>query len=452
MKIFVCTDRKKRWFFKESYLCSSLSAFLSVLLISFVLVTTTLTKLVTDVSAAPLQQTNNLLQNPGFEQPYSNGAAEHWVRWHRESSLKDSECLTGYHFKPKWNAETNTDRVHDGFVSQFIGNNWDTWAGGMWQTVDVTPGTEYRFTFSGRGRGSNDPAPASSEAGLQMNFRAGVDPNGSGLWNDADVVWGAAGSPHDQWQQFSVEVTATGNQMTVFTAVDWGVVGVNQCRQFLDSWVDSAELVAIAAPPTATSAPPVATSVPTQPPASPTAVTPPTNTPIPTATPEPTATTPAGGTICLNAFADEDGNGLHEAGEGYMAGVTFTIASDSEVVAQAVSAGTTDPICFDGLPASDYQIAQEIPSRLEMTTAGNATIVVADGQTAGLEFGSRLRLANSAANDAAQDNVVQLPAESTLLPVSAEDGASLPAWTGLVVIGLAVILLSVLLFFALRRS
>src|SRR5690606_14461512 len=143
---------------------------------------------------------------------------------------------------------------------------------------------------------------------VQINMRAGIDPNGSGSWSDGDVVWGGAGSPHDSWQAFTVEATATGNQITVFTAADWGVTGVNQCRAHLDTWFDSGELVA-QTPPTATPAP-----LPTQ--APPTATLPPAPTGgVPTeaaaATVVATMTqavatdtpVPAGSsTICVNAF------------------------------------------------------------------------------------------------------------------------------------------------------
>ena len=158
--------------------------------------------------AAPTQQGANLLQNPGFEQPFSGGAAGNWQKWNKTTARSDDACLVAYHVLPKWNVETAAGFVRAGAASQYIGNNWDTWSGGVYQTVSATPGTTYRFSFYGRGRGTNEASPAASESSLQMNMRAGIDPNGGGAWNDADVVWGGAGSPHDTWQQFSVEATA----------------------------------------------------------------------------------------------------------------------------------------------------------------------------------------------------------------------------------------------------
>ena len=88
------------------------------------------------VTAAPAQQGTNLLNNASFEQPFVNGAADGWGTWYMETDKTDSECLSGYHFKPKWNMETNGDFVYNAIASQYIGNNWDTWGGGVSQTVD----------------------------------------------------------------------------------------------------------------------------------------------------------------------------------------------------------------------------------------------------------------------------------------------------------------------------
>lgn len=409
-----------------------------------------------------LAQGPNLLQNPGFEQPFSGGSAQNWQRWNMSTERQGEDCLIAYHFQPKWNVETGTTYVRDGAASQYIGNNWDTWAGGVYQTVSAAPGTTYRFTFSGRGRGTNQPSPAGSETNLQMNMRAGIDPNGSGLWNDADVVWGPAGSPHDTWQTFAVEATATGNQITVFTSANWAVTGVNQCRQFLDTWYDAAELVA-QTPPTSTPAP-----QPTQPPA--TAVVPPTATfpsaptgGVPTeaaaATVAATLTvaavesaTPTGSSaICVNAFLDTNGNGLHDADEGYVAGVTLTVAQGNDVIGQAVSTGAETPVCFTDLPAGTYQVGQTLPPTLELTTQGNATVDVGEGQTVGLEFGSRPRA--TATVEAESAATPTAPAESTV--VSGETGAGgAPNWLvflgiGAIVIG--VVLLGALLFILLRK-
>jgi hypothetical protein len=419
------------------------------------------------------QQEGNLLQNSGFEQPFVNGTAEGWVTWALQTEKESDDCTDGYHYLPKWNMETGGDFVAGGVTSQYIGNNWDTWSAGVMQTVDATPGTTYRFTFASKGRTTTEPSPEPSDSGINMNIRAGIDPNGSGVWNDADVVWGAAGSPHDTWQTFTVEAEASGDKITVFTSADLGVPGVNQCRQFLDTWYDNAELVAInqAPPPAPTQAPaPAATQAP---PPTPTAIPEPTIEPEVTTEPEATSEAPAveepaqepepeqdtggeeisalegGGTVCVNAFHDENANGLLDENEGYMAGVTMIVAGDSAVIGQAISDGSDIPICFRGLAQGPYQVAQQPPGRLEMTTAGNALVAVTDNHTTFVTFGSRIRQEDMVVSEP------QVPAETdqsaNIDENGPQEGVSPLAMSGLGIILIGVILLGGLLFYLLRR-
>lgn len=425
----------------------------------------------THVAAGPLLQAANLLQNPGFDEPYNaDGSAHGWGRWHNETGAasKDPQCLNGYHFKPIWSVEFLTARfIHAGSYSQHIGMQWDTWKAGMLQTVSVKPGSKYRFSAFGQGRGANGPIPMPSETSLNMNMQVGIDPNGSGLWYDSDVVWSGTASPHDQWQQFTVETVATSDKITVFTAANWGVAGVNQCRAFLDAWWDTAELVEVAPPPTATSPPPppppTATNTPLPPTPTATPAATATNTPVPTSTATATPEPPEGGTVCINAFADENANGIHDATEGYMASVTFTVASSERVVGQAVSYGNETPICFDGLASGSYQVAQILPSRLEMTTAANAVLEVEEGMSYGVEFGSRVRqlgdsgVPGSTTDLIASDATVPAPEPENVAPESdveetQDGGLDLLALSGLLVIMLAVVLLGVLIFLVLRRQ
>jgi len=407
--------------------------------------------------AAPAQQGGNLLQNPGFEQPFSGGAAGNWQKWNKTTAKSDSECLVAYHVLPKWNVETVAGFVREGAASQYIGNNWDTWSGGVYQTISATPGTTYRFSFYGRGRGTNEASPAASETSLNMNMRAGIDPNGGAAWNDADVVWGGAGSPHDTWQAFSVEATATGNQITVFTAADWAVTGVNQCRQFLDTWYDEAQLVAQTPPtqPPPTALPQPTGGVPTEAAAATVAATT-ASTAAPAASATPLSPTPAGSsTLCVNAFLDANGNGLRDADEGYVAGVTLTVAQGATIAGQAVSTGQEEPLCFGNLPAGRYEVAQTLPPTLEATTQPNAVIDVAEGQTIALEFGSRPRTTPTAAPPPPTADATQLTATAVAAGTGGETtGEGGPGWLvylglGAIVVGVA--LLGWLLYTMLRR-
>ncbi|MFN2173964.1 MAG: hypothetical protein ACK2UF_21280 [Candidatus Promineifilaceae bacterium] len=424
--------------------------------------------------AAPQQQEGNLLNNGGFEQPFVNGTAEGWTTWASQTEKTADDCTDGYHYLPKWNMETGGNFVGGGVTSQYIGNNWDMWNAGVMQTVDATPGTTYRFTFASKGRTANDPSPEPSDYGVNMNIRAGIDPNGSAVWSDSDVVWGSAGSPHDSWQTFTVEAQATGDKITVFTSANLGVQGVNQCRQFLDTWYDNAELVAVdqAPAPAPTEAPAPAA---TQPPApTPTAIPEPTTEPEgdaadqePTAEASPTeepeqesvpeqetgteadVMLESGGTICVNAFHDENANGVMDENEGFMAGITITVAGESTVIGQAISDGSDIPTCFHGLAQGPYQVAQQLPGRLEMTTAANALVGVTDNHTTFVTFGTRIRQADSAA--AGSEATAESDQSTTPADTAPEGSASPLSMGGLAIILVGVILLGGLLFYLLRR-
>ena len=403
---------------------------------------------------APAQQAN-LLQNPGFEEPFSGGTAQSWSPWHQElNSNPKPECgVSAYMAKPNWGPEFNGNIILEGIRSQITGNQFDTWRAGVFQNVPVNPGSTYRFTFWSTGRASNDQYPAPSDTSVSLGVRGGIDPNGSGLWSDGDVVWGAAGSPHmsggqGNWQQFSVEATATSGQITVFVQGDTS--GINNCRAHLDVWFDKAELIEAGPPPTSTRPPappqPVITNTPQPPTETPTPEVSPTNTLVPTETPTHTPVPPETGIICANAFADANANGQRDPEEGYMAGVTLTVGQAGQFLGNGVSTGTDTAICFENLLPGDYVVAQQIPRHLEMTTAPNATIAVMAGTTISLEFGSWFRadtgdLATATPEPSGEDS-----------GNSSGGGPNILAIFGLIAIFLAILLMGGLIFFLLRQQ
>jgi hypothetical protein len=413
------------------------------------------------LEAAPALQTN-LLSNPGFEEPYSRGTAQGWSPWHQglNDNPKPANCSERYLVQPSWEPElASQSLILEGARSQHVGNNFDTWRAGVMHTLNVTPGSTYRFTFWALGRASNDQFPAPSNFEVNMGVRGGIDPNGSGLWNDGDVVWGAAGSPHDSgnqtnWQQFTTEATATGNRITVFVQADFG--GANQCRTHLDVWFDKAELIEVGPPPTNTS-PPLPTSPPViNTPVPPTATalpeTTPTETLVPTVTPTHTPPPPEGGVICTNAFADENANGQKDPDEGYMAGVTFTIAQGDSVVAQGISTGTETPVCFENTPPETYLVAQVLPRNLEATTESQAQIDVSADTTVSLAFGSRVREDSEGEEIASATPTSEAPTSPDSSPDGDGNGLSALAIIGLLAILLAIVLLGVLIFLLVRQQ
>jgi hypothetical protein len=145
--------------------------------------------------------------------------------------------------------------------------------------------------------------------------------------------------------------------------------------------------------------------------------------------------------VCVNAFSDADGNGMHDPGEGFMAGVTLTIIQGEDIKAQAISTGSSTPLCFDFEEEGEYVVAQVLPRSLEMTTAPSATIQVAHGATISLEFGSRF--SRTAGEPEAESAA---PAPTTV--AAAGDGVSTArsfGLTPLALAGLGAIVLAILL-------
>lgn len=257
----------------------------------------------------------------------------------------------------------------------------------------------------------------------------------------------------------SVEATAVNNTITVYTSANWAVAGVNQCRAHLDVWFDTAELVEVGPPPTNTPLPQPTSPPPPVVPNTPVPVVP-TETPMPAETatdaPPPTDTpvpTPEGSSICVNAFNDENGNSVQDADEGYMAGVTFTVASPAEVVGQGIATGTESPVCFNGLAPGEYQVRQILPPRLEPTTQDSAPITVTEpGQTYGVLFGSRIRMEDGSGEVAPE---VTPTTDPTTEDGNTDAGSGTSPNTliifGIALLVVAVVILGGILFILLRR-
>jgi hypothetical protein len=137
-----------------------------------------------------------------------------------------------------------------------------------------------------------------------------------------------------------------------------------------------------------------------------------------------------------------------------MAGVTFTIAQDNQVVVQGVSTGTSTAVCFENIPAGTYVVAQVVPRNLEMTTAASATINVTDGTTVSLDFGTRVK------TDLDDEEIGETPSPT---PAGSDDtnqdsdsssgeGINWLAIIGLAAIFVAILLLGVLIFLLLRQQ
>ncbi|MGQ9682770.1 MAG: hypothetical protein ACUVX9_09560 [Anaerolineae bacterium] len=236
----------------------------------------------------------NLLQNGGFERPFSASIpgkencfiADPWVAWYTEGSEK--ERSEGYLLAPEYKLATRNDypgnRVRSGELSQQWFHSFGNFRAGVYQVVNNVPvGSRLRFELWGmtwscdkqegglcQGATSGRPSP--------MHLRIGIDPRGGTNVFDGGIVWSPEQNAYDQWHQFAVEAVAQSSTVTVF------VYSYPDYRsQDNNVYVDDASLIILAPPPTPTP-PPTNTPLPA------TATPTPTDTPLPTETPSPTPT------------------------------------------------------------------------------------------------------------------------------------------------------------------
>jgi hypothetical protein len=174
---------------------------------------------------------------------------------------------------------------------------------------------------------------------------------------------------------------------------------------------------------------------------------PPPPTATPTPTPSPTPEPRPVGNICVNAFADLNGNGRQEAEEGFLAGVTLTVSRQNELIGQVISTGAAEAVCFANLEPGDYQVAQILPAGLEMTTLSNVTIALTAGEQMELRFGSRPRVEAPAPAPTTEPTATPAPPPNP----AATDSLSISAYAGLIALSLGVVLLVVLIA-SLRRQ
>ncbi|NWF68759.1 MAG: LysM peptidoglycan-binding domain-containing protein [Chloroflexi bacterium] len=263
----------------------------------------------------PAGAQQNLLTNPGFEDPFQTldnnnerRVAQGWTPWHIPTAPS----------MPSWqNAQpvylpTAPDRarIRSGSNAQQMFSFYTTHTGGVYQRVTgITSGTQLRFTLFAYIWSSAQNDINRSEDDGDIVARVGIDPTGGTDPTSASIVWSPNVERYDAYNEYSVTATAAGSAVTVYFESTVG----RPVQNYL--YLDDASLVAVgAAAPTATNTtpptvaitntprPPTATVVRSTPsdggiiPTAtntlpPTATPPPTNTLVPSSTPPPTNTT-----------------------------------------------------------------------------------------------------------------------------------------------------------------
>lgn len=104
------------------------------------------------------------------------------------------------------------------------------------------------------------------------------------------------------------------------------------------------------------------------------------------------------GVICIQLFADTNGNGMKEDSDPPIAGGAVSINDRlGKTSKTGLTVDTVEPLCFEDIPQGEYNISMAAPDGYNATTDMKATLGLRGGDTAILDFGAQL---NSAAEPA----------------------------------------------------
>jgi LysM repeat protein len=173
--------------------------------------------------AAP-RMAGNLITNPGFEGPFVTqddkiSVGQGWTTWWipRPAGQPDWSYNQPNFIASVPCGSVCDHRIHSGANAQRIFQFFGTYVAGVYQRVDVAPGSDLHLTAFGQSWSSQTEQPQNvSSNGTKMHLRVGIDPWGGTNPYDARIVWSSEADALDSWQQFSVYARAQGSQVTVF--------------------------------------------------------------------------------------------------------------------------------------------------------------------------------------------------------------------------------------------
>ncbi|MEP6986010.1 MAG: LysM peptidoglycan-binding domain-containing protein [Chloroflexota bacterium] len=252
-------------------------------------------------------QNQNLLTNPGFEQPYATAGgtpprqvAQGWTPWNIGGGQSASENVQPEYYPASDVSDgLGVPRIRNGSDAQQYYSFFATHDGGLYQSVSgVAAGTQLRFGAYVYVWSSTFDDPNKSEDPGGVVVQVGIDPTGGTDGSSASIVWSAPSIQYDAYNGYAVTAAATNSTVTV-----WIRSTVSTPVKNSNIYVDDASLAPssgtgtsatntpVVSVPTKTSVPPTATATKTVVPPTKTTVPPTsTSTSLPTAIPLPSST------------------------------------------------------------------------------------------------------------------------------------------------------------------
>ncbi len=199
-----------------------------ILLILFIFTLLPLTKAAaqTPTPGPPPKDPRNLLENPSFEVPFEQQVtdtgggliANGWQAWWYDDAGDNFDT-------PEYKqADISIDpnRIRSGGHAQQYFRPWARHRAGVYQVVEVPENSIVQFSIYGHTWSTNaeNPNPRDSFDGGdpgQVDMRVGIDPTGKENPFSTDVRWSATKEVYDDYERFSLQVQADGDEVTVFT-------------------------------------------------------------------------------------------------------------------------------------------------------------------------------------------------------------------------------------------
>jgi LysM repeat protein len=364
--------------------------------------------------------------------------------------LAPDDCVAWHmpEFRDTRSMPQDPPRIRSGENSQKYFTFWSVHEGGVYQVVEgLRPGTPLRFSiylqaWSATKLNGVEPNPHFSFGQTSMHMKVGIDPTGGTDPWSKDIVWSAEKDTFDKFERYDVQAVARANKVTVFTHSR-----PENPMEHNDVYLDDAELSFIggASPSGLVVNPPPAMvavegkpatanggrishivkpgdtlfalalqyGVPVDqimalnglkpdsrieigreliialplPPAQPEAPAAPTGNPFPGTV---VAVGAGRGAVCVQAFVDEDANGLWLASEAPLAAVGLHVAvlnPQGETVAERTLAEVASETCFADLPASTYRVVADPPPGFNPTWQRRWSVSLPGGAIVTMPFG-----------------------------------------------------------------
>ncbi len=167
-------------------------------------------------------QEDNLLENPGFENPYidrggtpARQVAQGWNPWHVTATIN---MASWQNQQPEYDETAPNDlRIRSGDNAQQFFSFFEAHTGGVFQRVTgITPGTELRFSVYAWVWSSTFSDQDESELDGDVVVQVGIDPTGGTDGTSSSVIWSPPAEQYDTYRQYAVIATASSNAVTVF--------------------------------------------------------------------------------------------------------------------------------------------------------------------------------------------------------------------------------------------